>query len=139
MTSAKQNNEPSIGYTCDICNRHIELPYLSMRGPTPAICDNCLKILHLLIKDKDATVGIGSDTIMMPSRLTAENGAKYLLNGGFDEKCTIQCSDCFNLDEPNDSCEYCHGTGHITYNVPISWTTIKEIYKTIVTHFHPGK
>lgn len=53
---------------------------------------------------------------VMPRSLTAENGAKALLNGEFVE--------CF---DPNDS-----GNPYI---VTVSWDNIKKIYKRIVDHY----
>ncbi len=55
--------------------------------------------------------------ILMPNELTAENGAKAALIGEFSEK-------------------YERGNGWVTH-VDVSWTTIKEIYKAAVKHFHP--
>lgn len=53
---------------------------------------------------------------VMPRSLTAENGAKDLLSGEFAE--------CFDPD----------GSGN-PYVVPISWDSIKKIYKRIVDHY----
>lgn len=62
---------------------------------------------------------IGQDTcqnVILPKRLTAENGAKALLSGQFVE--TFDPDDCGN-----------------PYIVPISWSKIKHIYSYIVNHF----
>lgn len=60
-----------------------------------------------------------NDSVVMPSRLTAENGAKDLLRGEFHE--TIVCH---NEDgEPYE------------VKMPVEWTTIKEIYAKIVKHY----
>ena len=67
----------------------------------------------------------------MPKELTSANGAKALLIGEFHESIEVanpdvcgcgenDCLDC--LDEP----ETC------VVMVPVSWTTIKQIYKRIV-------
>ena len=53
---------------------------------------------------------------VMPRNLTAENGAKALLIGEFVE--------CFDPDESGNA-----------YIVPISWDSIKDIYKRIVDHY----
>ena len=52
----------------------------------------------------------------MPSKLTAENGAKDLLRGEF-----------YELFDPDE-------TGHPT-RIPISWNNIKKIYNKIVDHY----
>lgn len=67
------------------------------------------------------------DMILMPKKLTAENGAKHLLIGEFFEQIERTCfcdNDC--------DCEICGGTGRYIDNVQVSWTTIKDIYKKIV-------
>jgi hypothetical protein len=71
----------------------------------------------------------------MPRSLTAENGAKELLMGEFKETIEVsnpeycgcgECSYCidFPLTEPS-----------IMVEIPIRWTTIKEIYAKIVEHY----
>lgn len=61
--------------------------------------------------------------VMVPMRLTAENGAKGALSGEFSETKFINCPECFGDDE----CETCDGSGRIEITVPVTWTTIKEI------------
>ena len=56
---------------------------------------------------------------VMPRRLTAENGAKALLCGEFNE--TIVCH-----DEDGEPYEV---------KMPVEWTTIKEIYAKIVDYY----
>lgn len=68
---------------------------------------------------------------LVPIRLTAENGAKGLLSGEFSETKYINCPECFGDDE----CETCDGSGRIEITVPVSWTTIKEIWAKGVEHF----
>ena len=68
---------------------------------------------------------------LVPIRLTAENGAKELLSGEFSETKFISCPECFGDDE----CETCDGSGRIEITVPVSWTTIKEIWAKGVAHF----
>ncbi len=58
------------------------------------------------------------DTAIMPRRLTAENGAKGLLSGEFYEEVEV-------LDET---------WGPITQRTPVSWSTIKAIYRMAVKH-----
>lgn len=68
---------------------------------------------------------------LVPSKLTADNGAKGLLSGEFSETKYINCPECFGDDE----CETCDGSGRIEITVPVSWTTIKEIWAKGVEHF----
>ncbi|EPU6894850.1 hypothetical protein ACVYZQ_004165 [Raoultella ornithinolytica] len=69
--------------------------------------------------------------VMVPLRLTAENGAKGALAGEFSETKFVNCPECFGDDE----CETCDGSGRIEIKVPVSWTTIKEIWIKGVEHF----
>ena len=56
---------------------------------------------------------------VMPRSLTAENGAKALLIGEFNE-----------TYEAYDETE-----GDYNVDIPVQWTTIKDIYKKIVDHY----
>lgn len=69
--------------------------------------------------------------VMVPMRLTAENGAKGALSGEFTETKFVNCPECFGDDE----CETCDGSGRIEITVPVTWTTIKEIWAKGVEHF----
>nr|WP_261789371.1 DUF550 domain-containing protein [Klebsiella pneumoniae] len=69
--------------------------------------------------------------VMVPMRLTAENGAKWALSGEFSETKFVNCPECFGDDE----CETCDGSGRIEITVPVTWTTIKEIWAKGVEHF----
>ncbi|WP_374733354.1 DUF551 domain-containing protein [Klebsiella variicola] len=69
--------------------------------------------------------------VMVPMRLTAENGAKGALSGEFSETKFVNCPECFGDDE----CETCVGSGRIEITVPVTWTTIKEIWAKGVEHF----
>ncbi|HBR3096811.1 TPA: DUF551 domain-containing protein [Klebsiella pneumoniae] len=69
--------------------------------------------------------------VMVPMRLTAENGAKGALSGEFSETKFVNCPECFGDDE----CETCDGSGRIEVTVPVTWTTIKEIWAKGVEHF----
>lgn len=75
----------------------------------------------------------------MPRALTAENGAKYALNGYFNEKVEVPNPDFCGCGE----CDYCKEFPEtpetILQNVPIRWTTIKEIYAKAVQHFEQQK
>ena len=73
------------------------------------------------------------EVAIMPKALTAENGAKSLLIGEFYEEITVKCPECWDLNEDaNEDCEICGGTGEYVKSVPVSWTTIKEIYAMAV-------
>ncbi|HBR6921808.1 TPA: DUF550 domain-containing protein [Klebsiella pneumoniae] len=69
--------------------------------------------------------------VMVPMRLTAENGAKGALSGEFSETKLVNCPECFGDDE----CETCDGSGKIEITVPVTWTTIKAIWVKGVEHF----
>lgn len=69
--------------------------------------------------------------VMVPMRLTAENGAKGALSGEFSETKFVNCPECFGDDE----CETCDGSGRFEITVPVTWTTIKEIWAKGVEHF----
>lgn len=71
-------------------------------------------------EEETAQLGIG---VVMPRSLTSENGAKALLMGEFFEE---------------HECRYYNGDGELveyTEKVPVRWTTIKEIYAKIVSHY----
>lgn len=74
---------------------------------------------------------IPDGSVMVPMRLTAENGAKGALSGEFSETKFVNCPECFGDDE----CETCDGSGRIEITVPVTWTTIKEIWAKGVEHF----
>lgn len=76
-----------------------------------------------------------SELVELPRKLTAENGAKAALIGEFFEEIEIlvECP-----DQDDDDCEEfdCDGTHHtIRQRVPVSWSTIKDIWKAAVDHF----
>lgn len=70
------------------------------------------------------------DYVLVPKKLTAENGAKGVLSGEFSETKFINCPECFGDDE----CETCDGSGRIEITVPVTWTTIKAIWAKGVEH-----
>ena len=74
------------------------------------------------------------DTIKMPKELTAEIGAKSLFMGEFNESIHTECPDCFGNNE-DEECELCGGTGEIRHLVPVTWSTIKKIYKLAVKEY----
>ena len=72
----------------------------------------------------------------MPKELTAENGAKSLMMGEFEETIELCCPYC-DGDDADHGCEICGGSTQYIQPVPVSWTTIKKIYKMAVEHFAP--
>ena len=68
--------------------------------------------------------------VMVPMRLTAENGAKAALIGEFNLEYTLTCHECFG-----EGCYDCSGEGAWINTIPIDWTTIKEIWAKGVEHF----
>ena len=69
--------------------------------------------------------------IIMPTELTAENGAKHVFIGEFHENISLICPECLENGE-YDECYVCAGYGEYTQRVTISWTNIKAIYKKAV-------
>jgi len=72
-----------------------------------------------------------ADKILMPTALTAENGAKNIFNGEFKIDVKMTCSACY-FDGPQSECEVCGGSVEYTEKRTIEWTTIKEIYAMAV-------
>lgn len=70
------------------------------------------------------------DKVIMPSELTAANGGKGLLIGEFYETQHIDCCECYG-----EGCEDCEEKGYEVIKIPVSWTTIKDIYNMAVDHF----
>ncbi|WP_410743375.1 hypothetical protein [Citrobacter portucalensis] len=68
--------------------------------------------------------------VMVPKRLTAENGAKGALLGEFNLEYTLTCHECFG-----EGCDDCSGEGTWINTIPVDWTTIKEIWAKGIEHF----
>jgi len=67
--------------------------------------------------------------VLMPARLTAENGAKAALIGEFHELIEVPGCGC----DHEECCPYeCDHPTTITESVPVSWDTIKAIYHRAV-------
>ena len=80
------------------------------------------------------------ERILMPKRLTVENGAKAMFRGEFYEIEWITCTECagegFPFEEDSDEeCEICDGEGKLELKTQVSWTTIKAIYALAVEKF----
>lgn len=86
---------------------------------------------RLHIKEPGNSPVIPDGWVMVPKRLTAENGAKGVLSGEFSETTFISCPECFG----DDDCETCDCSGRIEIKVPVSWTTIKTIWAKGCEHF----
>ena len=71
------------------------------------------------------------DEVIMPRKLTAENGAKEALIGEFAVRSHTFCHHCANK-EREEGCEVCGGSGELVADVNIPWTVIKEIYNRAV-------
>ena len=73
-------------------------------------------------------------TVTMPRELTAENGAKAALAGEFFVERIIDCPDCdvHSGIEDDEICETCGDSGTVTQRLPVSWPTIKAIYRKAV-------
>ncbi|WP_195222705.1 ead/Ea22-like family protein [Escherichia coli] len=69
--------------------------------------------------------------VIVPKKLTAENGAKGVLSGEFSETTFISCPECFG----DDYCDTCDGSGRIEIKVPVTWTTIKSIWDKGIAYF----
>lgn len=97
----------------------------------------CAEWYNRALDDCRAAIAFGNSPAipegyaLVPSKLTAENGAKGALSGEFSETKFISCPECFGDDE----CETCDGSGRIEITVPVSWTSIKEIWAKGVEHF----
>lgn len=85
----------------------------------------------LLVQDAEPNFDVNGNSpvtpdgwVIVPKKLTAENGAKGVLSGEFSETTFISCPECFG----DDDCETCDGSGGIEIKVPVSWTTIKTIW-----------
>jgi hypothetical protein len=72
----------------------------------------------------------GKSVVTMPTKLTAENGAKAALMGEFFETLEVDCPYCG--DHVGGECELCDGRGTCIEKVPVTWTTIKKIYAKAV-------
>ena len=111
----------------------------------PHECDNAalawntqqLKINELQLRLNAADQRVDELTVpagycLMPTQLTAENGAKALMLGEFKLQVTNECSECRELEEPLEGCEICDGEGEYGQQHTISWDQIKFIYSEAV-------
>lgn len=81
-------------------------------------------------------IGNTNKMVLMPTRLTAENGAKAALIGEFFESIEVVNDDYCGCGK----CDFCldglsEDSPMTVEEVPVSWTTIKAIYTKAVEHF----
>ncbi|HHF7686482.1 TPA: hypothetical protein ACPT04_001427 [Klebsiella variicola] len=100
-------------------------------GNDTSTIDRALPVGTQLYRHAQPAPVVPDSYVMVPMRLTAENGAKGALSGEFSETRFVNCPECFSDDE----CETCDGSGKIEITVPVTWTTIKEIWAKGVEHF----
>ncbi|WP_332096241.1 hypothetical protein [Klebsiella quasipneumoniae] len=100
-------------------------------GNDTSTIDRALPVGTQLYRHAQPAPVVPDSYVMVPMRLTAENGAKGALSGEFSETRFVNCPECFGDDE----CETCDGSGKIEITVPVTWTTIKEIWAKGVEHF----
>jgi len=81
---------------------------------------------------------VETKTVFMPRELTAENGAKGLMTGEFYEEIRDDCPYCDGTGSidarGHEPCDECGGDASYMRKIPVSWTTIKEIYAMAVKH-----
>lgn len=89
----------------------------------------------------DVTQNRAEEMILMPKRLTAENGAKAALSGEFKVLGgEYQCPECEGDGlgpacphaEGESTCEVCQGAGTVRDEVAVPWDVIKPIYAAAV-------
>ena len=93
-------------------------------------CSGCKTTVRICAELAGNSPVIPDGYVMVPMRLTAENGAKAALIGEFNLEYTLTCHECFG-----EGCYDCSGEGAWINTIPIDWTTIKEIWAKGVEHF----
>ena len=125
---AQQDWQEPIGYT-----EAGNLDLLDKGAPTTVFpVEDKEKLVHafpVYAAPQIATIPEGY--AVLPMELTAENGAKYLMLGEFEEVSLWECPRC----DGDEDCDMCHGHGSYTYRTPVSWNTIKQIWRKAATHF----
>jgi len=104
---------------CKECGARME----TMAG-LKVLCANCNMYCDVVIDDPAR--------VLMPTRLTAEDGHKFLLNGEYKIQTYYPnegycgCGECFECTMENGMKE------EIDMEVPVPWTMIKDIYQRVV-------
>ena len=75
-------------------------------------------IIHIVIHGLST-----DDTVLMPRKLTYENGAKGLFMGEFFEYIEVAADEDYQEESGEETC---------TAQVPVSWKNIKKIYDMAV-------
>ncbi|GEM_PF-1878155 len=88
-------------------------------------------VQSLLAIKPAAAPAVPEGYVLMPKRLTAENGAKAAMIGEFYEEITVRCPDCDDCDE-GQYCAGCNDEGAVQQPVQVQWDTIKQIYSRAV-------
>ncbi len=95
-------------------------------------CPDCFESRDELA-DEEGSISLADHlkqtVAVMPRELTAENGAKAALMGEFSETVTIDCRFC-----GGEGCPDCERTGEAKIPVPVTWPTIKDIYRKAIEH-----
>ncbi|HFP2167257.1 TPA: hypothetical protein ACHGSV_002274 [Escherichia coli] len=90
-----------------------------------------VEIVEIAMRNAGNSPVIPDGWVIVPKKLTAENGAKGVLSGEFSETTFISCPECFG----DDDCDTCDGSGRIEIKVPVTWTTIKSIWDKGIAYF----
>lgn len=102
-----------------------------LKSHVAELCYYILTVPQLSAQPVSEPYKLPSGYALVPCKLTAENGAKSCMIGEFTEQTEISCPECFGDDE----CETWDGSGMIEVTVPVSWTTIKDIWAKGIEHF----
>lgn len=105
-------------------------------NPSNAGPNGCPRCTLLELESLRQLRELAADTVRMPRELTAENGAKAALIGEFSMVVELTCSAC-SYHDVDPECEVCGGEINYTQSVPVEWTTVKDVYRAAVRHFHP--
>lgn len=114
------------GYLID----HHENEVMTEEGLQHALA-GMLKDSQYLTAANQPAPTVPADYVLMPRRLTAENGAKGAMIGEFHEEITVRCPDCDGADEEM-YCASCDDEGTVQQAVQVQWDTIKQIYSRAV-------
>lgn len=101
---------------------------------------NAAAVVDILLQQLDEAVQ-GRDThpapsvpavvpdgyVLMPMKLSAENGAKYALSGEFHVLHRVTCHEC-----GGEGCSDCDDDGWLEEKIMIGWDDIKDIYRAAV-------
>lgn len=90
--------------------------------------------LDAVAQQPAAGVELTDGMALVPTRLTAENGAKSALSGEFNVAVETDCDDCDDC-ELEEICQTCLGEGYTVRYEPVSWTMIKDIWAAGISHF----